>query len=157
MKQLLLAQFRSTFNHADWFVPFQTAIEGLSEEQAFEKKDAAGHSIANLVQHLIFWNERYLNRLKGISGQEAVKDNAATFELPGSISWKELEEKANRLFHAWETALEHVEEKTLHSEMTGIPWPDIIGQICLHNAYHTGQILTLRKMQGNWNSSKGVS
>jgi hypothetical protein len=28
--------------------------------------------------------------------------------------------------------------------------------ICTHNAYHVGQIVYVRKLQGSWNPEKGV-
>jgi hypothetical protein len=31
-----------------------------------------------------------------------------------------------------------------------------IANICTHNAYHTGQILYVRKLQGSWNPDNGV-
>ena len=42
------------------------------------------------------------------------------------------------------------DEKTLQS------WAPTLGRIATHNAYHTGQILLLRKMQGAWDPAKGV-
>ena len=34
-------------------------------------------------------------------------------------------------------------------------WP--LAQQNIHNAYHTGQIVLLRKLQGSWDREKGVS
>jgi hypothetical protein len=31
-----------------------------------------------------------------------------------------------------------------------------IANICTHNAYHIGQIVYVRKLQGSWNPDKGV-
>ena len=36
-------------------------------------------------------------------------------------------------------------------------WATLILNIAAHNAYHAGQIVLLRKLQGNWDRSKGVS
>jgi hypothetical protein len=36
-------------------------------------------------------------------------------------------------------------------------WADLIADVNAHNAYHGGQILLLRKLQGAWNPEKGVS
>jgi hypothetical protein len=33
---------------------------------------------------------------------------------------------------------------------------DTIANISTHNAYHTGQIISVRKVQGSWNPDKGV-
>lgn len=51
---------------------------------------------------------------------------------------------------AWEQAVAQADEKKLAS------WYETIANINTHNAYHTGQILYVRKLQGNWNPEKGV-
>jgi hypothetical protein len=35
-------------------------------------------------------------------------------------------------------------------------WAPTIANICTHNAYHVGQIVYVRKLQGSWNPEKGV-
>jgi hypothetical protein len=35
-------------------------------------------------------------------------------------------------------------------------WANTIGNLCTHNAYHIGQIVYVRKLQGTWNPDKGV-
>jgi hypothetical protein len=37
------------------------------------------------------------------------------------------------------------------------PWWEIITNINAHNAHHGGQIVVMRKLQGSWDASKGVS
>lgn len=46
MKEILLEQYRSTFNKANWFVPLIDSIEGLSVEQASLKPNEGNNSIA---------------------------------------------------------------------------------------------------------------
>jgi hypothetical protein len=36
-------------------------------------------------------------------------------------------------------------------------WYDMFAQMTIHNAYHIGQIVHLRKQQGSWNQAQGVS
>lgn len=36
-------------------------------------------------------------------------------------------------------------------------WSRAIADLNAHNAYHAGQILLIRKLQGSWNPRKGVS
>jgi uncharacterized damage-inducible protein DinB len=33
---------------------------------------------------------------------------------------------------------------------------ETIANISTHNAYHTGQIIVIRRLQGSWNPEKGV-
>lgn len=35
-------------------------------------------------------------------------------------------------------------------------WADLIADVNAHNAYHGGQILLLRKLQGSWDPKEGV-
>ena len=55
---ILLEQLRTTHNVKDWFVPANTAIAGLTAEQANWKDNSENHSIAMLTTHLIFWNKQ---------------------------------------------------------------------------------------------------
>jgi uncharacterized damage-inducible protein DinB len=42
------------------------------------------------------------------------------------------------------------------SHSIGQSWYSVIAHISAHNAYHTGQILYIRKLAGNWDPEKGV-
>ena len=63
-KEITLQQMEANFNDANWFVTVKEALNGLTEEQSLEN-DSSNHNIREIVNHLIFWNERYLKRFKG--------------------------------------------------------------------------------------------
>src|SRR5713226_6776345 len=74
LKSVLLAQLRSTHNKAEWFVPVNTAIAGLTPEQARwiptseggkNNPAPADHSVGMLAYHLLFWNAEQLAKFKG--------------------------------------------------------------------------------------------
>src|SRR3569832_1241376 len=65
LKSVLLEQLRTTHNQEDWFVPVKIAIEGLTPEQAAWKDPNENHSIAQLVNHLVFWNQQQLAKFNG--------------------------------------------------------------------------------------------
>jgi len=52
--------------------------------------------------------------------------------------------------------------KNLETELEKMPEEKLtkaaptISHISTHNAYHTGQILYVRKLQGSWNPANGV-
>ena len=50
----------------------------------------------------------------------------------------------------WEKAIEEADEEKLEK------WSEIIGHISTHNAYHTGQIVYIRKVAGIMESGEGV-
>jgi hypothetical protein len=56
LKGVLLEQLRSTHNRAEWFVPANTAVEGLTAEQANWSHGKGNHSVGQLVNHIVFWD-----------------------------------------------------------------------------------------------------
>jgi uncharacterized damage-inducible protein DinB len=150
LKAVLLEQLRGTHNHEEWFVPLNIAIEGLTAEQASWKDETENHSIAQLVNHLIFWNQQYLAKFKGDKPTAFNGDNKETFAGLDKASWEASVKQLDEVVTAWEKAIEEADDAKLAK------WSSTIARISTHNAYHTGQIIYIRKMKGNWDSSKGV-
>ena len=65
LKSILLEQLRTTHSQKDWFVPANTAVEGLTPEQASWQDGKGNHSIGQLANHLVFWNQEELAKFKG--------------------------------------------------------------------------------------------
>lgn len=142
--------FRSTYDTSEWFVCFRAAVKGLSHEQAKQKLTAQGDSVFGIVAHLTYWNERYLKKMKGEpQSGEMITDNEKTFLENGNEEWSALLQKAEKVFEGW---VQHLRTLTpLDTEHDAA-----IGNTALHNAYHIGQIVMLRKLQGSWNKDEGV-
>ena len=68
----------------------------------------------------------------------------------GRARWDEVRANLDRVLSELERLVAAADDKTLQS------WAPTLGRIANHNAYHTGQILVLRKMQGAWDAAKGV-
>jgi hypothetical protein len=150
LKQVLLNQLKSTHNKEEWFAPLDVAIEGLTPEQANWKEKGADHSIGELTTHLIFWNQQELSKFLNEPEQKFSGDNKETFSPVDKDSWPVIVKKADSVMVNWEKAIEAADEKKLQA------WYEIIGHISTHNAYHTGQIVYIRKVQGSWNPARGV-
>lgn len=60
VKDVLLVQINS-WEENTWFVSLLNSIDGLTEEQANWKPNETSNSISEIVNHLIFYNQRYLN------------------------------------------------------------------------------------------------
>lgn len=150
LKSFLLEQLKTTHNHEDWFAPVKVAIEGLTPEQAGWKDPNENHSIAQLVNHLIFWNRQQLAKFKGEKPDAFSGDNKETFAGLDKASWDASVKQIDEVMLAWEKAVEEADDAKLAK------WAGTIGRISTHNAYHTGQIIYIRKMKGNWDPAKGV-
>lgn len=149
LKSVLLEQLKTTHNQEEWFVPVKIAIEGLTPEQAGWKDANENHSIAQLVNHLIFWNQQQLAKFKG-EKPAPVNDNKETFTGLDKAAWETSVKQIDDVMLAWEKAIEEADDAKLAK------WWGTIGRISTHNAYHTGQIIYIRKMKGNWDPAKGV-
>src|SRR5690242_20991596 len=79
LKSILLEQLRSTHNKAEWFVPANTAVEGLTAEQASWTDGKGNHSVGQLVNHLVFWDRRELQKFKGEQQDKFSGNNDETF------------------------------------------------------------------------------
>ena len=150
LKSVLLEQLKTTHNQEDWFVPVNIAIAGLTPEQAAWKDETENHSIAQLVNHLIFWNQQQLAKFKGEKPAAFSGDNKETFTGLDKAGWEASAKQIDEVLTALEKTVEEADEAKLAK------WAGTIARISTHNAYHTGQIIYIRKMKGNWDPAKGV-
>ena len=157
-KEIILEQMAACHNKKNWFVPLSDAISGLTAEQASWNGNAEGHSVVQIVNHLTFWNGRWLVRFRGGTPEQMEGENSATFS-GSEEEWEDSVKKLDKIFTLWEEALKKTEETKLQGEAFkdfGDSWYSVLTQITIHNAYHIGQIVTLRKQQGSWNPEIGV-
>lgn len=149
LKSVLLEQLRSTHNSAEWFVPGNTAVEGLTAEQASWTDGKGNHSIGELTAHLIFWNRWQLKKFKGEQQGNYTGSNDDTFKFD-SKQWSTLVRQVDEVMTEWENAVAAADDDKLKA------WYSTIAHIGTHNAYHIGQIILVRKAEGAWNPEKGV-
>jgi len=150
LKSILLEQLKTTHNVKDWFVPPGIAIAGLTAEQANWKDASDNHSIAQLTTHLIFWNKQLLDKFNNIKPDAFSGNNKETFSPVDESSWSATVQRLDSVLTALEVAVQNADEKKLAG------WYSTIAHVGTHNAYHTGQIIYIRKMKGWWDENNGV-
>ena len=150
LRSILLEQLRTTHNSKDWFVDVNTAVAGLTPEQASWKQGTGNHSVGQLAYHLVFWNERELQKFKGQKQEQFSGNNEETFDKFDAKQWASIQQRLDQVMTDLEKVVEGADEKQLES------WASEIAHIGTHNAYHTGQIVFVRKLQGSWDPDKGV-
>jgi uncharacterized damage-inducible protein DinB len=157
VKEVLIEQFKACYNETNWFVTAETALAGLTSGQADWKAEHIDNTIREEVAHLSFWNERWLKRLRGETLEDAPA-NDETFR--NEIGWETVKANFFRVMNDWQEALSEMDEaefgETVSAEHDE-PWSSPIANINVHNAYHIGQIVFIRKLQGSWDPAKGVS
>jgi hypothetical protein len=150
LKGILLEQLRTTHNQKDWFVPANTAVEGLTAEQAKWTDGKGNHSIGQLAHHLIFWNSQELAKFRGEQPPKFSGNNDETFNSFDSKEWDSTVKQLDQVLTEWEHAVEAADDKKIEA------WASTIAHISTHNAYHIGQIIYVRKEQGSWDPRMGV-
>ena len=151
LREVLLSELRSTHTNAEWFVPLNTAVKGLTAEQANWTDGKGNHSVGQLAYHLVFWNRRNLAKLKGESLEKFSGNNDETFARFDSKTWSETVKQLDDVMKELEEWVESADEANLKESA------QVITHISTHNAYHVGQIIYVRREQGSWDPKNGVN
>lgn len=150
LRAVLLEQLHTTHDQEDWFVPISVAVADLTPAQASWTDGHGNHSVGQLVNHLAFWDARSLEQFKGQKSSAYNGNNDETFNSFDSKTWAATVSRLDSVMKGWEEAVQTADEAKLRESAS------LIAHIGTHNAYHLGQIIYIRKLQGSWNPAKGV-
>lgn len=151
MRELLLEQMSGRNAHVD----FSTSVDGLNLDEVTQKVPGFVHTIWELVEHIRIaqfdilefsrnrdytspeWPEGYWPKQQGPSNMQKWQQS-----LQAVINdHKEMKEVIENPDNDLLAPLPHGDGQTLFREAM---------LIVDHNAYHIGQIVQIRKAQGNW-------
>jgi uncharacterized damage-inducible protein DinB len=130
-------------------VPANTAVEGLTAEQANWTDGKGNQSVGQLVNHLILWDRRSLAKFKGRAGGKIQLKQRRNLNFDPK-KWNDSVKELDQVLTDWEKAVEAADDAKLKDSYS------TIAHIGTHNAYHIGEIVMVRKEQGSWNLDKGV-
>ena len=150
LREVLLAELKSTHNSEEWFVPANIAVKGLTPEQAKWTDGKGNHSVGQLAYHLVFWNRQSLARLKGETPETFSGNNDETFNDFDAKTWNEAVQHLDQVLTDLEKWVETADEAKLQASA------QTLTHISTHNAYHIGQMIYVRKEQGSWDPKNGV-
>jgi hypothetical protein len=150
LRSILLEQLQTTHTTKDWFVTADVAVDGVTAEQANWTDGKGNHSIGQLTYHLAFWNQQTLSKLKGETPAKFSGNNDETFNNFDAKKWSDTVQQFDKVMVDLEKFVETADEKALEKAAP------TIARIGTHNAYHIGQIVYIRRLQGSWNPEKGV-
>jgi hypothetical protein len=149
-RDILVAELKSTHDQANWFVPLNNAIDGLTAKQASWRPAPDSHSVGELVHHLLYWNQRQLKTFKGENPGDRVKENKETFDKFEEANWADICKQLQQVMTEFESWVKTASDADLNAKM------EVLTNISTHNAYHIGQMVYVRKLQGSWAAEKGV-
>jgi hypothetical protein len=135
------------------FNPPERILSDLTEEEAVAVPPGAPHSVSQIVAHLHWAQDGLLAHLRGENWPHPAHLDDTFAPIPPG-SWRPLVASFLAGIEACrEMALEAAETTSPDREDTSVPYD--LAENALHNAYHLGQIVLLRRIQGLWPPAGG--
>lgn len=141
---------------SSWFTPLEEALDGVTAPVASWRPSDDFNSIWQIVNHLTFWTEFVSGRLLGSKPTGKHIDNQMTFGEPGDPgNERGWELTLSRLYLVYRDFRSHLERSSLEDmnrivNSAGSSASTMISGCLLHDSYHIGQIVLLRRLQGHW-------
>jgi uncharacterized damage-inducible protein DinB len=143
------------------YMPPARALEGLSADEAARRPPGSSHSIAEIVGHLTFWQEWFIQRCQGTAAP-VVQRAAAGWPETSAKDWPDvharfidglqrvaaLGDPPSRLDAPIEPAIEF-------PPLARYTIRDAVVHVASHNAHHLGQVIVLRQLAGLWPPPSG--
>lgn len=155
--EVLLQNWDYAMDQEDWAPPLSDALDGVNSEQAsWKPQGEAGNSIWETVNHLTYYKERFLRKLKGLPQQPEADSNDDTFTVTasGDEAWQQAVERLKTVHAQLREIIEALGEGAYDWGGSGHAPGEEVMSLILHDAYHTGQIVLVRKLQGSWPSKR---
>ena len=140
----------------NWFAPTSKALGGLTAAQAAWVPGEGMNTIWQIVNHLTFWTRFVAGRLAGEPPTGRKTDSDATFGSPGDPAdaegWARAVQGLRDAYGALHAAIARQTDAELDRPFNSrrTPTVAVISGSVMHDAYHTGQIVLLRRLQGSW-------
>ena len=135
-------------------------LEGLDWSIAGMKPEGADHSIFQLVNHMIYWEDW---AAKWLGGEDPpVPEHAAGSwpGEPGPASEEEWKHAATRFEELVDQLRRQSREDDLFSTRISVDTRksrlEMLHTVASHNSYHLGQVVLLRQMLGAWPPPSGA-
>ena len=146
------------WNREGWFVPLEDALKGLGATEAAWQPPGGGNSIWQTLNHLNFYNERMFHRITNTPAGALPETNEETFgpavDPADEAGWQQAVAHAGEIAEKLRGALAELGEADLDRPLKQGTVGDSLVAWIMHDAYHTGQIVLLRKQQGCWPATR---
>ncbi|AEI39355.1 DinB family protein [Paenibacillus mucilaginosus] len=151
---LLLHGWDHCIDREDWYPPLRDVLKDMTEEEAsWRPEGAAANTIRENLEHLLFYKERLLKRLTGEETEYpdgVTNDDTFRPETSGEASWDAVFSRLEKVHAAIRQEIASLSDGDWENRTPGKPLDLWVKALTLHDAYHTGQIVLLRKLRGSW-------
>jgi uncharacterized damage-inducible protein DinB len=132
-----------------WHGPsLRELLDGVTAEQAAARAVPNTHSIWELVNHVIAWQQIALRRLQGEALEEIPDEmNFPPVNDAGDESWRSTLEALTASNQALRDGIKQIDDAKLEENTPGAPYSNyvLLHGVIQHDLYHAGQIAILKK------------
>lgn len=155
--QSIIRNLHNVNSGQPWYgKPVYTLLEEVNPSMVYSKPNTTGHSLIDLLYHMIIWAGFVLKRVEG----ETEKDPAAFEKLdwrpidPALHSWEKGGEEFKSIHSTINKLLDSKEDDFLKEMVEGrnFNFRFMLNGLIQHNIYHAGQIAYLKKLLEKDNS-----
>ncbi len=146
----IAGMLKSVVDGPAWHGPsVMELIDAMSAEQARRKPVKDGHSVWEVLLHMIAWQEYALRVLDG--GDATALDGEADWprvpEPPTETAWDTAKRKFEGGMRELRERIIHLDEAQLRTRVQGRDFPlkVLLHGLVHHNVYHCGQIALMKK------------
>lgn len=108
---------------------------------------------------MIFYNEDVIHRIKGTENQHNLETNEETFGKPkdpdDEFGWTKNVLRLNEVKNNLKTVFAGLDDEKLKAPLAANRYSieRLLSNIIMHDSYHIGQIVLLRKLQSSWSGA----
>jgi uncharacterized damage-inducible protein DinB len=158
--ELVIKRWDYCYEKEDWYPPLTDALKDLTAEQANWRPEGEHvNTIWENVHHLIFFKERLLKRMTGEESdypEGLTNDDTFAVGLTSEENWQETLDRLKSVHQGIRDQIAGWKEEDF--EFIYPNRTQSVGQwvysLISNDAYHTGQIIFIRKLQGSWPSRR---
>jgi len=146
----LAKQMDMVYEGNHWHASVKDLLAAVTPEDAVKRPIQGGHTIYEILHHLIYSAEEVTHRLRGRAGQW--DESRSWVETPASLTddeWQStirLYADTRRTFR--DAAVQLGDEALLQAAPERQSPCDLVQQLIHHEAFHAGQIAYLRRLHG---------
>ncbi|PAE23940.1 MULTISPECIES: DinB family protein [Bacillaceae] len=153
---MYVEQLDMHWHENEWFASIDQALHEVTAAEAAWRSSGNSNSIWQIVNHLIFWNEDITHRIEGTENPRKAQDNEVTFGNPGDpedeSGWAQTVQRLNDVMNKLKEVIAELDDEKLKAPYAANSnsIERLLSNIMMHDTYHVGQIVLLRKLQSSW-------
>ena len=125
---------------------YKEAMHGVDHVMATKHISGHTNNIWQLIAHVTYWRSRVVNRLTGSDNPPPFQDFLLPVEL-NEVNWRQTLHDFESAYHLLRNAIHYFKEDHLEkpSPKEGQTFYQLIMGSLLHDSYHLGQIVLLKR------------